>query len=87
MISARRAAALGLTVPLSAIMIAVLGLWPEQVEDEIKVQPSHTGAPDGPPSKPPMPNWERERHAIQVLDDEMTLLLGLIASGALEWEH
>ena len=30
MISARRAAALGLTAPLSAIMIALLGLWPEQ---------------------------------------------------------
>lgn len=30
MITARRAAALGLTAPLSAIMIALLGLWPEQ---------------------------------------------------------
>lgn len=34
MISARRAAALGLTVPLSAIMNAVLGLWPEPAEDD-----------------------------------------------------
>ena len=30
MITARRAALLGLTTPLSAIMIALLGLWPEQ---------------------------------------------------------
>lgn len=34
MISARRAASLGLWVPLSAIMSAVLGLWPEPEEDE-----------------------------------------------------
>lgn len=33
MISARRAALLGLTVPLSPIMIAVLGLWPEPEDD------------------------------------------------------
>lgn len=35
MISARRAAALGLTVPLSAIMNAVLGLWPEPEDDAV----------------------------------------------------
>ena len=33
MISARRAALLGLTVPLSPIMVAVLGLWPELEEE------------------------------------------------------
>lgn len=38
MISARRAALLGLTVPLSAIMTAVLGLWPEP-EDEDDTPP------------------------------------------------
>jgi len=32
MISARRAALLGLDAALSAIMIAVLGLWPEAAE-------------------------------------------------------
>lgn len=42
MISARRAALLGLKVPLSAIMLAVLGLWPEP-EDE----PSHGGGGGG----------------------------------------
>lgn len=35
MISARRAALLGLTVPLSAIMLAVLGLWPEPEDDDV----------------------------------------------------
>ena len=29
MITARRAALLGLTTPLTAIMVALLGLWPE----------------------------------------------------------
>lgn len=40
MISARRAALLGLTVPLTAIMIAVLGLWPEPEEPPAAPTPS-----------------------------------------------
>lgn len=43
MISARRAAALGLTAPLSAIMVAVLGLWPEAEEDEPSLPPVYGG--------------------------------------------
>ena len=39
MISARRAALLGLTTPLTAIMVAVLGLWPE-LDDELPAAPS-----------------------------------------------
>lgn len=53
-ISARRAALLGLTVPLSAIMNAVLGLWPEPEEDEDDVVSSIAdalGGGDGRPRK------------------------------------
>lgn len=35
MISARRAAQLGLAEPLSAIMLALLGLWPEPADELI----------------------------------------------------
>lgn len=61
MISARRAALLGLTVPLSPIMVAVLGLWPE-AEDAPVEQPSPftSGAPDGPPRDT---DWEDERRS------------------------
>lgn len=45
-ISARRAALLGLTVPLSAVMTAVLGLWPEE-DDEVVVVPPFSGDPKG----------------------------------------
>lgn len=44
MISARRAALLGMTVPLSAIMLAVLGLWPEEDETEVVTIPARTVA-------------------------------------------
>jgi len=43
MISARRAALLGLTTPLSAIMLAVLGLWPESEDAPIEI-PVRTAA-------------------------------------------
>ncbi len=46
MISARRAALQGLKVPLTAIMIAVLGLWPEP-EDEVVVPPHDLRDPLG----------------------------------------
>jgi hypothetical protein len=39
-ISARRAALLGLTTPLTAIMIALLGLWPEQEDEAVVDVPS-----------------------------------------------
>jgi hypothetical protein len=35
MISTRRAALLGLSTPLSLIMVAVLGLWPEEEEETL----------------------------------------------------
>lgn len=43
MISYRKAALLGLTAPLSAIMIAVIGLWPEPDEPIIQPQPVFLG--------------------------------------------
>lgn len=51
MISARRAALQGLKVPLTAIMIAVLGLWPEP-EDEVVVPNDLTDPLGGGYSKP-----------------------------------
>lgn len=47
MISARRAALLGLTEPLSAIMIAVLGLWPQEDEDIVWAPPAGEGGGGG----------------------------------------
>lgn len=47
MISARRAALLGLTVPLSAIMVAVLGLWPEADETEVPIPAKTIADPKG----------------------------------------
>lgn len=43
-ISARRAASLGLWVPLSAIMSAVLGLWPEPEEEDAGLPPVYGGS-------------------------------------------
>ena len=50
MISARRAALLGLDAPLSPIMAAVLGLWPEQdaVLPVAVATGYFQGGPDGP---------------------------------------
>ena len=64
MISARRAAALGLTVPLSAIMNAVLGLWPEPEDDEPLSPQAYYGTGRRLPGLPPDP-WlqPRERTA------------------------
>lgn len=52
-ISARRAALLGLTVPLSAIMNAILGLWPEpEEEDDEDVEDSTADALGGGSGQP-----------------------------------
>lgn len=47
MISFRRAALLGLNAPLSAIMLAVLGIWPRP-DDEAPALPPIVSGPDGP---------------------------------------
>lgn len=47
MMSARRAALLGLNAPLSAIMIAVLGLWPEREDEPVEIPVKTTADPLG----------------------------------------
>ena len=60
MISARRAAALGLTVPLSAIMNAVLGLWPEPADDAVATTRRPTADPRGGGDGDPAPKPDRK---------------------------
>lgn len=59
MISARRAALLGLTTPLTAIMVAVLGLWPEDDEE-----------PPLPEYKAPILGGFKRRISWEDLDDD-----------------
>lgn len=89
MISYRRAALLGLTVPLSAIMTAVLGLWPEQ--EEVKQQGGGTRAQRAKhraKKEPAQYDWATERELqryYQVMEDDLVAAaLGLIFSGALD---
>lgn len=65
MISARRAAALGLTVPLSAIMNAVLGLWPEPEDDEPLSPQAYYGNGKRLPGPTPDP-WQQRERAVPV---------------------
>ncbi len=72
MISVRRAALLGLDAPLSPIMAAVLGLWPEPDEPEIKV-PEPTGAGANFSSRAPVRPVQRQPIAEEELGQEMSI--------------
>lgn len=54
--NARRLALLGLDAPLSPIMLAVLGLWPEE---SVEPLPVYQPMPSGPDA--PSPSYSRER--------------------------
>lgn len=87
MISPRRAALLGLTTPLNAIMIAVLGLWPETSSPVVVEQEPWAGGADSGPRAPSRPDWELERSRAgreKQLEDELSIALGIIMSGVLE---
>jgi hypothetical protein len=81
-ISARRAALLGLGAPLSVIMAAVLGLWPE--EDQAPPVAAGGGVSARPSPRPlarPRPAWRpsvpmRRRQPEE--DEEALLLCGAL---------
>lgn len=77
MISTRRAALLGLAVPLSSIMVAVLGLWPE---DDAQPPPFVGGGgavarPAAPRLARPRPAWVPMMLAPRNAEEEEALLL------------
>ena len=88
MISFRRAALLGLNAPLSAIMLAVLGLWPRQ-DDELPPTPQFIGGPDAPASSQSVPRdyeedqLDRVRREIKLKEQarrNMSIMLATMAA-------
>lgn len=89
MISARRAALLGLDAPLSPIMLAVLGLWPEQ-EDETPVIVPEPARGSGGAVKRPKPDAEwtdpsddDERRVMNNNQAIIATVVALVAAGVL----
>lgn len=74
MIQARRAALLGLTVPLSPIMAAVLGLWPEPEDPPFELPPLPSGGDNSRAD-----HFERDRQQ-QEIEDRLEAQNGMILS-------
>ena len=88
MISFRRAALLGLDAPLSAIMLAVLGLWP-RADDDLPPAPQFIGGPDAPAGRSSVARDHEEDQLDRVIEKirlkeqsrrSMAIMLAMVAA-------
>lgn len=92
MISTRAAALLGLTVPLSPIMVAVLGLWPEVETETLPDYRPPISGPDGPAShegreEDELDRVRRETRELRLrAQRHLSMLLMAVSVAALEYE-
>ena len=90
MISARRAALLGLSVPLSAIMLAVLGLWPWSDDEEplpVYAPPPSSGGGGG-SAKKLLHSREKNKAAaerLRIYSENMKIIATICAAVAEEY--
>lgn len=89
MISPRRAAALGLDVPLTPIYIALLGLWPDSDEEPLPVFTPPIALGDPGVKRPPLlqvPDWREEFRRARVQRNNravIAVVVGAVTTGML----
>ncbi len=82
MISVRRAALLGLTTPLTAIMVAVLGLWPEPQEPLFELPRIVSGGDNSQPDHFEIDRKNRERD--EAIEAQNSMIVSIVTMAITE---